>query len=146
MTTPGEEPVYDRLGLIVLSDEECWALIDGTPIGRVAFVHNGEPQVLPVNFMVVGHQIAFRTTSGSKFSVASMRRPVAFEVDGWDVHTRSGWSVLLEGTTDLVLDADEEAELDAMGLEPWAEHDHPMEWVRILPNDISGRRIPAKQR
>lgn len=146
MNTPGESPVTDRLGLIVLSDEECWSLIDGTPIGRVAFVHDGEPQVLPVNFVVDGHQIAFRSTKGSKFSAASMRRPVAFEVDGWDVHTRSGWSVLVEGTADLVLDAETEAELESKGLEPWAQHDHPMEWVRILPNDISGRRIPPKSR
>lgn len=146
MDTPGTEPVIDRLGLIVLSDEECWALIDGTPIGRVAFVHDGEPKVLPVNFLVVGHQIAFRSTSGSKFSTASMRRPVAFEVDGWDVHTRSGWSVLVEGTADLVLDADEEADLEQRGLEPWAVHDQPMEWVRILPNDISGRRISPQNR
>ncbi len=140
------EPVLDRLGLIVLSDEECWSLIDGTPIGRVAFVHDGEPHVLPVNFVVVGHQIAFRSTSGSKFSTAAMRRPVAFEVDGWEAHGRSGWSVLVSGTADLVLDAEEEARLDAMGLEPWAIHDQPMEWVKILPNDISGRRVPPKDR
>ena len=140
------EPVIDRLGLHVLSEDECWSLVDGTPIGRVAFVHDGEPVVLPVNFILVGHQIAFRSAQGSKFGVASMRRPVAFEVDGWDVHTRSGWSVLIEGTADIVLDADEEAELEAIGLEPWADHDHPVEWVRILPNDISGRRIPPKAR
>ena len=141
-----DEPVYDRLGLIVLSDEECWALVDGTPIGRVAFVSEGEPQVLPVNFLVDGHQLAFRSTTGSKFSAAAMRRPVAFEVDGWDVHTRSGWSVLIDGTADLVLDADEEARLDGMGLEPWAIHDQQMDWVKILPNDISGRRIPPQER
>jgi nitroimidazol reductase NimA-like FMN-containing flavoprotein (pyridoxamine 5'-phosphate oxidase superfamily) len=132
--------------LVVLSDEECWSLVDGTPIGRVAFVHDGEPMVLPVNFLVDGHQIAFRSAAGSKFGIASMRRPVAFEVDGWDVHTRSGWSVLIEGMADLVLDEAEEARLEAFGLEPWAEHDQPMEWVKILPNDISGRRIPAKTR
>ncbi len=141
-----DEHVYDRLGLIVLSDEECWSLVDGTPIGRVAFVSEGEPQILPVNFVLDGHQLAFRSTSGSKFTAAAMRRPVAFEVDGWDVHTRSGWSVLIEGTADLVLDADEEARLEAMGLEPWAVHDRPMEWVKVLPNDISGRRIPPFDR
>ena len=141
-----DEPVYDRLGLIVLSAEECWSLVDGTPIGRVAFVSEGEPQVLPVNFLVDGHQLAFRSTAGSKFSAAAMRRPVAFEVDGWDVHTRSGWSVLIDGTADIVLDADEEARLDSMGLEPWAIHDQPMDWVKILPNDISGRRVPPQER
>ena len=90
-------PIIDRHGLEILSTDDCWELISQTPIGRVAFVHDGEPVVLPVSFGVIGHQIAFRSARGAKLGAAKMNQPVAFEVDHWDAETLSGWSVLIEG-------------------------------------------------
>ena len=39
-------------------------------IGRVAFVANGEPAVLPVSFAIVGEVVVFRTAFGSAFGWA----------------------------------------------------------------------------
>ncbi|MGH1488764.1 MAG: pyridoxamine 5'-phosphate oxidase family protein [Acidimicrobiales bacterium] len=137
-------PVTDRHGLEVLSADECWALLRETPIGRVAFVHEGGPVVLPVAFGVIRHQLAFRSARGAKLGAARMNRPVAFEVDRWDAESRSGWSVLVEGMADTVYDPDEEAELESLDVLRWTPHSFETDWVRILPNNISGRRTSAR--
>jgi uncharacterized protein len=131
----------DRLGLEVLTTEQCWELIAESPVGRVAFVEAGEPVVLPITHGVHGHQIVFRSASGGKLSAAEMNAPVAFEVDGWDASTHRGWSVLVRGTAETVYDADQIAEIRAAGSAPWMEAARTGTWVRILPNEISGRRL-----
>ena len=136
-------PIIDRHGLEILSDVECWELLAQTPIGRVAFVHAGEPVVLPVSYGVIGHQIAFRSARGAKLGAAKMNQPVAFEVDHWDAETLSGWSVLIEGMADTVYAEAEEAELEALNVLRWTPTPFETDWVRILPNDISGRRTSA---
>lgn len=141
---PETAPVADRHGLEVMSADECWALIRETPIGRVAFVHEGGPVVLPVSFGVIGHQIAFRSARGAKLGAASMNRPVAFEVDRWDADSRSGWSVLVEGMADTVYEADEVAALEALGVLRWTPQPFTTDWVRILPTNISGRRTSGE--
>jgi len=144
MDSSGKPPA-DRNGLEILSDRQCWSLLDATPIGRLAFVHEGEAKVLPVNYAVVDHQIAFRTGRGAKFGVASMERPVSFEVDQWDDIGRTGWSVLIEGMITMVTDEDDEDRLNQIGLHPWAPNSNDPVWVRLRPTNISGRRIPKSR-
>ena len=52
--------------------------------------------------------------------------------------------MLVEGNASFVLDADEEAALDEIGLEQWAPIAHDTVWVRLLPHEITGRRIPER--
>jgi uncharacterized protein len=131
----------DRLGLEVLSSEECWKLIASAAIGRVAFVDVGGPIVLPVTHSVHGHTVVFRSTSGTKLGAAERQRPLAFEVDGWDTSTRTGWSVLVRGTGHTVLDDDRIAELEVHTTEPWLGAAAEGTWVQVLPYEVSGRRI-----
>lgn len=138
---PNENSI-DRQGLVVLSTDECWELVANTPVGRVAFVADGQPTLLPVNHRLVGHNVVFLTTRGTKLGAAARARPVAFEVDEWDKHDRSGWSVVIQGTSDVVLEAEEIAELESLDLHPWATGTERTDWVRILAYEISGRRIP----
>lgn len=140
MTTPLQGPI-DRTGLEVLAIDECLQLIDRSPVGRVAFLHEGLPTILPVNHRLDGWRIVFRTTFGSKLTVATMERPLAFEVDGFDPETRTGWSVLVRGTAEAVWSQEDEQELDQLGLEPWADGVDRDRWVAIHPDEITGRRI-----
>jgi nitroimidazol reductase NimA-like FMN-containing flavoprotein (pyridoxamine 5'-phosphate oxidase superfamily) len=133
----------DRLGLEVLGVEQCWELVGASAVGRVAFVDAGEPVVLPVTHRLHGRQIVFRTAHGTKLSAAQMNAPVAFEVDEWDASTQRGWSVLVRGTAETVYDADEVAAFEAAGAVPWFDAAREGTWVRILPNEISGRRLRA---
>lgn len=140
MDDTAELPI-DRLGLQVLPPEECWALIAATPVGRVALVDAGEPLIFPVTHGVHEHQVVFRTSGGTKLSSAEMNQPLAFEVDGWDPAVRQGWSVLVRGLGETVYEEAEVATLDALGTEPWLEAANRGTWVRILVDEISGRRL-----
>ena len=56
----------DHSGLGVLSTRECFDRIAGTPVGRIAFVSNGDPLILPVNHALDGDAVVFRSNAGSK--------------------------------------------------------------------------------
>lgn len=133
----------DRQGLEVLDHFTCMLLVGHAPVGRVAFMHAGEPLVLPVNHLREGRTVVFRTASGATLDAAIDRRTVAFEVDDYDTHHRTGWSVVLRGSMDIVDDEDEIARLEERDLHPWADAVERPHWVRVRPTEISGRRIVA---
>lgn len=135
MTTP--DATLDHQGLEVLRPDECWSLTGSVPVGRVAFVSDGEPMVLPVNHRVVGHHVVFRTARGALLHEALMDRPVAFEADGWDETHRTGWSVVIRGQASAV----DMSGADALALDAWADSVERDDWVRITPTEVSGRRI-----
>ena len=128
----------DHQGMEVLSPEECWELVAAVPVGRIAFVDAGEPVILPVNHAALGHQVVFRTYRGTILHEALMNRSVAFEVDGFDPETRSGWSVLARGTARV---PDDTEPLEALQLDAWADGTSREDWVQVLVAEITGRRI-----
>jgi len=136
--SPGELPT----GISILEADDCVALLETTPIGRVAFVRKGRLSVLPVNYAWTDDTIVFRTITGEKLDAAKDFSDVAFEVDEWDVRNRSGWSVLVRGVAEPVTEWAEVEQLEQIGLVPWAHEEWRRMWVRIVPSKITGRRIP----
>ena len=123
--------------LIELDREECLALLAAGRVGRFAVASmNDAPLVVPVNYVMDGDAVVFRTAAGEK--LAQLRRRASFEVDGLDQPTETGWSVLVRGFA-YEATSWEVAHLD---LEPWAAGDKDR-WVRIVPTAITGRRITA---
>ncbi len=141
MTTTDHDPqvLLDHQGMEVLHTDECWSLLAGAVVGRLAFVHDGEPQILPVNFAVPHgtHRILVRTFRGSILQEALMERPAAFEADAFDPAARTGWSVLARG---LVRVADPER-VAGVTLDAWADRIARDEWIELVPEEITGRRI-----
>lgn len=137
-------PNLDRHGLEVLGADECLELLASQPVGRLAFLHEGGPMILPVNFVPSHGGVAFRTADGSKLDVAIMGRPVAFEVDGFDAEGRTGWSVLVQGVAELVEDDERVAELEARDLHTWSAQAVDGSWAHVRAEEISGRRITAR--
>lgn len=136
------EPPTDHRGSEVLSPEECDELLASTPVGRVAFIHGGEPHILPVNYRYVDQTIVIRSTRGSKIEAAEMHSRFAFEIDSWEADARTGWSVLAHGTGTIEEDEAEIRRLEELGLSPWTDGDDPEDlWIRIRLDDITGRRI-----
>jgi nitroimidazol reductase NimA-like FMN-containing flavoprotein (pyridoxamine 5'-phosphate oxidase superfamily) len=136
----------ERYGLEVLTTDECMALLDSRrSLGRIGYVVDGVPIIVPVNYVLDDDSIVFLTTRGSKLSWLSNHRNVAFEVD--EVHSvdESGWSVLVRGTAAEVTDPAEVRRLRRGPLRSWAvptsEH-----WVRLTIGLISGRRLGLKRR
>ena len=136
------EPILDHSGAEVLTPDECWALLGQATVGRVAFVHDGDVVIFPVNLGVWHHSIVFRTQPGSKLDAAVMSAHVSIEVDGVDEGAHEGWSVLARGTAGTVEDEATTEQLDGLGVEPWIRPDAPRTWVRLLPDEVTGRRVP----
>lgn len=133
----------DHAGLEILPFDVCLRLLAAVPVGRVSFHADGEIIVLPVNHVVDGQDPVFRTARGSKLSAAEGQDLVAFEADGYDERTKSGWSVLVNGRAHAVYDEAEIQRLSRFGLHPWAAAvDRPF-WIRIRPTSISGRQTPG---
>lgn len=131
----------DWSGLEILSPEDCRSHLRRGAVGRVGFVEEGGPVILPVNYTMDGTAIVFRTAAGSKLSVGMMQRPVCFEVDDWDTMTHSGWSVLAKGVADEVLDTAEIERLERLPVRPWSRPDLRDHWIRIMVEELTGRRI-----
>jgi uncharacterized protein len=131
----------DRRGLIVMALDECKRMLEVRSIGRIGLLSAGEPLILPVLFQFVHGTIVFRTAPGEKLDAVWQNSPAAFEIDSWDIPTRTGWSVLVRGRTGTVDDEDQIAELESLGLEEWVPSVQPTTWVRIHPVEITGRRI-----
>ena len=133
----------DHAGLEILPYDECLRLLSTVPVGRVSFLADGEIVVLPVNHVMDGHDPVFRTARGSKLSAAEGQDVVAFEADGYQEPTMTGWSVLVNGRAHAIYEEPEIQRLSRLGLRSWVcAADRPF-WIRIRPASISGRRIPG---
>jgi uncharacterized protein len=129
-----------------LSRAECIELLRSQRhLGRIGYVVNGVPMILPVNFAVDGEFVVFVTAKGSKLSWLGSHTRVAFQVDHGRPLDESGWSVLVHGTAQEVTDAAELEPLRRGPLHSWAvasgEH-----WIRISLDEISGRRLRRRSR
>ena len=103
---------------------------------------HGEVITLPVNHVVDGQDVVFRTNRGSKLSAAERQDHVAFEADDYDPRTRTGWSVLVKGHAEVVHEDSGIQRLSRLGLYPWvAAADRPF-WIRIRPTSVTGRQTP----
>jgi|EndMetStandDraft_3_1072993.scaffolds.fasta_scaffold57949_3 nitroimidazol reductase NimA-like FMN-containing flavoprotein (pyridoxamine 5'-phosphate oxidase superfamily) len=122
-----------------LDEEACWNLLARRELGRLAVWVDGKPDIFPVNYVIDGPRVLFRTAPGSKLAGLSENPDVAFEVDEYDdTHAAS---VVVKGVaTRLEMLADIEA-ADALPLTPWIPT-LKYRWVRISPTSITGRRFP----
>ncbi|HEX6756441.1 MAG TPA: pyridoxamine 5'-phosphate oxidase family protein [Mycobacteriales bacterium] len=135
------EVARDHAGLEVLPYEECLRLAGLERVGRLAFAQAGGIEVLPVNHVVVGTTIAFRSAPGSKLDAAMEVAVVAFEVDHYDPLRRTGWSVLFKGRVEEVTDPVALARLRSSALQPWNERIPRPHWMVVRPDTVTGRRL-----
>ncbi len=84
--------------------------------------------------------VVFRTGLGSKLHHLLQASKAAFEIDGTEQHSRTGWSVIIAGITEHVTNPTELHHLESLSLEPWAPG-HKGHLVRIRAYSVSGRRI-----
>jgi len=132
----------DHAGLDILPFEVCLQLLASVPVGRVGFFADGEVVILPVNHVVDGQDLVFRTARGAKLSAAEGQDLVAFEADEYDEQTRSGWSVLVTGRAEVVYEEADVQRLSRRDLHPWASAVEDLFWIRIRATSVSGRQTP----
>jgi len=126
--------------LVELSRQECLALLTAVPIGRVIFTDRAMPAAQPVNYLLDGEEIIFRTANGSKLAAAVRHAVVGFQVDEIDNRTQTGWSVLGVGEANEVVHPDRLTELTDLLADPWVD-DHDAHTISISLQIVSGRRL-----
>nr|WP_308193863.1 pyridoxamine 5'-phosphate oxidase family protein [Microbacterium sp. SS28] len=140
MKTAGDETV------VSLTEDECWDLLARHELGRLALAVAGEPEIFPVNYVVDGPRILFRTAPGSKLAELTVNPHVAFEVDEYDEDAAA--SVVVKGTAHRLELQREIDEADALPLMPWIPT-LKYRWVRIAPTAVTGirfARVPEPDR
>lgn len=131
---------YIPEGTDVLAEHECWSLLESATVGRLAIAIAGKPDIFPINYVVDGNCLIFRTGAGTKFAAAALLHDVAFEIDGYEPLQRTAWSVVVKGRAHEVGRMDERFAAEDLPLFPWAKHPKP-NFVRITPDEITGRRF-----
>jgi nitroimidazol reductase NimA-like FMN-containing flavoprotein (pyridoxamine 5'-phosphate oxidase superfamily) len=123
-----------------LGPPECWSLLSLHPVGRVGVLVDGAPEVYPVNHAVDGATIVFRTDPGNKLRALERSPLVCFEADGLNLDALTGWSVLVKGRAVEIVAPEELEQAERLPLRFWALGDKS-HWIRIVPDEITGRRI-----
>lgn len=134
-----------RNGMQILDDDECWELIASQQFGRLAVAPAGQPDIFPVNHLVDGTRILFRTAEGSKLVSVAVNSSVAYEVDGYLPDSNEAWSVVAYGRARLVASDDESAAMEDLPLFPWNTAPK-YNFVEVLVDRLSGRRFVAEGR
>ena len=139
--TPDVDPQARDIGYIeVLDEEQCWELLATVEVGRLAVAAAGDVDIYPVNFVLDGHELVFRTAEGTKLVEVVLSGRVAFEADGYDPDRGRAWSVVVKGHAH---DLERFAEIyhaQDLPLFPW--NASPKErFVKIIPDKVTGRRF-----
>lgn len=124
----------------VLEDEACWEYLRGAAVGRIAVDVGGQPDIFPINYLVDDGSIFFRSGAGTKLAAAVLMQRVALEIDGFEPHGRTAWSVVVKGRARQVERMDEVFEAEDLPLFPWVASPKP-NVVRIEPESVTGRRF-----
>jgi nitroimidazol reductase NimA-like FMN-containing flavoprotein (pyridoxamine 5'-phosphate oxidase superfamily) len=125
--------------MATLSRTECLQALRSGPVGRVAITAQALPAIVPVNYVLDGHSVVFRTRTNGMLARACDGSVVAFEVDRHAHDGRTGWSVLVVGVGRLLAGSEALRALE-LNLSSAAGEDRD-QFVSIPTGRISGRRV-----
>lgn len=123
-----------------VDEDECFALLDSTTVGRVGLVHEGRVEIIPVNYRMQGRDVLLRTSDDGILAESIEQEQVAFEVDHHDDLGGTAWSILLSGRLEAMTPAEVAAIHGRRGPLPWAGGNREF-WLRYVTERVSGRRV-----
>lgn len=132
--------------VVALTDEQSWERLRSQELGRLVTRVGEVLDIFPVNYVVDGESLLFRTGQGSKLFELSVNDDVLFEVD--DHTDTDAWSVIVRGRAQPLDSSAEVERADGLGLRPWIPT-LKYTYVRVDPTTISGRafqRAPEPDR
>jgi nitroimidazol reductase NimA-like FMN-containing flavoprotein (pyridoxamine 5'-phosphate oxidase superfamily) len=134
-------PAVSSGGKIVELDRaESLELLTAKKVGRIGFLAEDGPVVLPMNYVVNGDHIIVRTVAFGVVARSAIDQKVAFEVDDVDDFLEAGWSVLVRGAGTLLSDDQLEQLKSSASPDPWAEGPRTL-FFSITCDQVSGRRL-----
>ena len=133
----------DMVWIDDLDEEVCWRLVNSAVVGRVGFVLDGAPVILPSTSTWTGaHRDPDRADVAARGRRRRCRGRVRDRPRGRvrrDRLERAG-----PGLGEEVTAASERTELESLPLHPWAPGPRDR-WIRIRPTQITGRAISRKR-
>lgn len=132
MSIPAENPVSE------IHEDMCWNYLAKTEVGRLATSLEGRPEIFPLNYVVDGESLVFRSAEGSKLMEVTVNEHVAFEIDGWN--DNDGWSVIVHGHAEVISDEAELRRAERLPLLPWVPT-VKTNFVRVVADQVTGRRF-----
>ena len=123
----------------MLPEDECRALLASHRIGRVSVTSEALPVIAPVNYLVDGSSIIFRTRRDGMLARACDDTVIAFEIDDLAPDGSAGWSVNVVGIASLLASSEQLRAL-RLGLVSAAGDDRD-QFVRLRIGLVRGRRI-----
>ena len=134
--------------LAELTRAECLALLAAHNLGRVVVAVGGDalPVVRPVTyaFDATSQSVVFRSAEGAKLHRLLGSRRACFEIDSLDQARGEGWSVIIQGTAEPVVQPAELRQLENLAFDSWAPGDR-QHWIRIRARVVTGRRLSRRQ-
>ena len=115
-------------------------LLAAKSVGRIAYVGDTGPRILPVNYILGEDCVIFRAVPDGEISRYALSSNCAFEIDETDEFFESGWSVVVVGRLELATEDDFARMLYGKMPEPWAGGNRYM-FVRLRCDHVSGRRV-----
>jgi hypothetical protein len=73
-----------------LAEQECWELLAGHEVGRVAYCDDRGPVVLPVNYSLDRQTILIRLAPYSRLAVHLEDALASFQIDEYDSYNQPG--------------------------------------------------------
>ena len=126
--------------LMELSRSECETLLRRGVIGRAAIATPTGPQIVPLNYAVIGSSVVVCTTPDSMLGPYGRDSMLAFEIDQFEHPRQRGWSVVVRGRADAVEDQEELRMLASTLARPWAAGRRSL-YLRIPLTEVTGRRL-----
>ena len=124
--------------IVELDENTCWERLSTRSVGRIVTNVGGVVDIAPVNYVVDGRSIVFRTASGSKLAGLTVNSSVVFEADEFDL--AGGWSVVVHGDARALELEAEIAEAERLPLRPYIPTLKPT-FVRIAAQSVTGREF-----
>jgi hypothetical protein len=127
-----------------LDQDACWAHLGEAQVGRLAFEAPDRIAIVPLNYVVRGPRLVFRTSSDAEL-FTEQRMSVSFEVDGWD--GGGAWSVVACGALHRNTDVDSVALENEIGLVPWPPDDGAPRTtlVELIVGQVTGRAFHRRR-
>ncbi len=146
-----QRPWYlsDRIGFagrmstadtVDLTEHECWSLLEGHVVARLAVDIGGRPDIFPINYVVDDRSIVFRSGAGTKLAgavLSTTRGDRDRRARTWTARSGVSWS---RASRTRSRTWTERFEVEDLPLYPWIASDKP-NFVRIEPELTTGRRF-----
>ena len=134
-----DAPRPDEPALVELDRATSLRLLSVLDVGRLAWADGDRVMVFPLNFALDGEDILVRTPSPVILAAAAAHRVLTFQGDDFEPGIRAGWTVLVSGPAEEIVDPAEVERVQGL-VTPWRS-DGPFRVLRIRAEQVAGRRL-----